>query len=185
MDKDQVRKLMEEVLHIFREDIATIRVGRATPALLEDLQVAVYEGQPKMKVIELGNVSVESARSLVFQPWDKSIIKEIKNAILESSSGLTAIVSGEVIRIELPTLTEEQRQDYLKLLHKKLEGARVMIRNIRSDTRSDLQNSFQKGDLSEDYYHRLEEDLQKLTDEYTGKLEDIAEVKEKEIRGVN
>ena len=119
---------------------------------------------------------------MVFQPWDKSIIKEVKNEILANSSDLQAVVDGEIIRIKLPTLTSEQRENYLSLLNKKLEAVKVMIRNVRSDHRYEYQDMLQEDEISQDEFHRWEEELQGLTDEYIGKLEELAEGKRGEIR---
>lgn len=174
---------MEKVIEIFKEEIATIRTGRANPALIEDLKVSVYGGDQKMSLKELGTVGIEDARSMVFQPWDKTIIKEIKNEILANTSDLQALVDGDKIRIKLPTLTSEQRENYLGLLNKKLEAAKVMIRNIRSDHRYEYQDMLQKDEISQDEFHQWETQLQELTDEYIGKLEELAEKKRGEIKG--
>jgi len=184
MDKNNVSLQMEEVLQIFRDDIATIRTGRATPALIEGIEVSVYQGQQKMRLVELGSILTEGARSLVFQPWDRSIIKEIRKGIASADPKLNPVIDGEKIRINLPPLTTSQRQDYVKLLHKKLEGARVMIRNIRGRIRHQLQEDLQENKISEDEYHQLEDELQKLTDEYVGRLGEMAQLKEKEIEEV-
>ena len=185
MNKDEVSRQMNQVVQIFRDEIATIRTGRATPALIEGIEVSVYGGQQRMKLMELGSILVEGARSLVFQPWDKSIINEIKNGLLEAGMGLNPVVDQDKIRINLPPLTTEQRENYLKLLGKKLEAARVMIRDIRGRVRRQLQDQLQEKQLSEDEYHRLEQELQNLTDDYIAKLEEMAAGKEKEIRGEN
>jgi ribosome recycling factor len=183
MNKQKISLEMDKVVDIFRDEIATIRTGRANPSLIEDLEVMVYGGEQKMKIKELGTVGVEEARAMVFQPWDKSIIKEIKNEILANASDLQAVVDGEKIRIKLPTMTSEQRENYLALLNKKLEAARVMVRNIRADNRHDFQEMLQNDQLSEDEFHQWETELQKLTDEYIGILEKLAEKKREEIQG--
>ena len=183
MDREEVARQMDEVIQIFRDEIVTIRTGRATPALIEGIEVLVYGGTQKMKLMELGSILVEGARSLIFQPWDKSIINEIKNGILQAGMGLNPVVDNDKIRINLPPLTTEQRENYLKLLGKKLEAARVMIRDIRGRVRRQLQDQLQEKQLSEDEYHQLEQELQKITDEYIGKLEEMAANKEAEIRG--
>ncbi len=183
MDKNKISTEMDKVVDIFKDELATIRTGRANPALIEDMQVSVYGGGQKMQLKELGTVGVEEARTMIFQPWDKSIIKEVKNEILANSSDLQAVVDGEKIRIKLPTLTVEQRENYLSLLNKKLEAVKVMIRNIRSDHRFEYQDMLQEDEISQDEFHRWEEELQKLTDEYIGKLEELAEKKRIEIKG--
>ena len=183
MDKNKISAEMDKIIDIFKDELATIRTGRANPALIEDMQVSVYGGEQKMQLKELGTVGVEEARTMIFQPWDKSIIKEVKNEILANSSDLQAVVDGEKIRIKLPTLTMEQRENYLSLLNKKLEAVKVMIRNIRSDHRYEYQDMLQEDEISQDEFHRWEEELQQLTDDYIGELENLASKKQQEIKG--
>ncbi len=183
MDKGKTSFRMDEVVTIFKEDIATIRTGRATSALIEGLEVSVYKGQQKMKLVEVGTILTEGPRTLIVQPWDKSIIKEIKNGIAYADPKLNPAIDGDKIRISLPSLTSDQRQDYLKLLHKKLEAAKVMIRDIRGRTRHGLQAQLQKKEIGEDEFRRLEGELQELTDQYTNKLGEMAKLKEKEVLG--
>ena len=173
---------MNKIVDIFVRDIASIRTGRATPGLIENVVVTVYNGQ-KMKLIELGSIGVPDVRSLTFQPWDESLIKEICNGIIAANTGMNPAVDGKLIRMNLPVMTVEQREDYIKLLGRKLEGARVMIRDARADFRSDLQKAKQDKSISEDEYKGDESELQEVTDEFIKKLEDIAGKKETEIRG--
>ena len=177
-----VRVRMDKIMSLFANDIASIRTGRATPGLIENVIVVVYGGQ-KMRLIELGSISVPDVRSLTFQPWDQALIREISNGIAVANTGMTPIVDGQVIRMNLPMLTVEQREDYVKLLGRKLEGARVMIRDARADFRNDLQKGKQDKTVSEDEFKRDETELQKTTDLYIGKLEELAKKKELEIRG--
>ena len=181
MNQEEIRRQMEEVVQLFREEIATLRTGRATPALIEGIVVSVYGGDQKMKLMELGSILVEGPRTLVFQPWDKSIINEIKNGLLEAGMGLNPVVDKDKIRINLPPLTSEQRENYLKLLGRKLEAARVMIRDIRGRERHRLQEQLQQKEISEDEYYRLEKELQQITDDYITQLEAIAGQKKKDI----
>ncbi|MCD6225739.1 ribosome recycling factor [bacterium] len=183
MNEEKIRQQMEEVIELFKEDIATIRTGRATPALIENISVSVYGGQQKLTLKELGTINVTGPRALSFQPWDVSIIAEIKNGILNSGAGLNPVIDNNIIRLSLPPLTQEQREDYLKLLGRKTEAARVMIRDIRTKERYQLQQQLREKQISEDEFHRLEEQLQKITDEFIEKIDQIAAEKEKEIRG--
>ncbi len=183
MNEKNVRHQMDQVLEIFREEIATIRTGRANPSLVEDIEVEAYPGQDKLALKELGSIAVEEARSLIFQPWDKMILKRVKNEILAQDLGFQSAIDGEKIRIKLPRISTEQRENYLELLNKKLEAARVMIRNVRSEHRYALQEQEQQGEISEDDFYRLEEKLQNITDEYIDELEQMAEKKRKEIKG--
>lgn len=177
-----VRVRMDKIVALFVNDIASIRTGRATPGLIENVVVVVYGGQ-KMKLIELGSIGVPDVRSLTFQPWDQGLIREISNGIAAANIGMTPVIDGEIIRMSLPMLTVEQREDYIKLLGRKLEGSRVMIRDARADFRNDLQKGKQDKTVSEDEFKRDETELQKITDEFIKKLEDISKKKEIEIRG--
>lgn len=178
----EVKTRMEKIVELFVNDIASIRTGRATPGLIENVVVTVYGGQ-KMRLIELGSIGVPDVRSLTFEPWDQALIREIANGIVVANVGMTPAVDGHVIRMSLPMLTVEQREDYVKLLGRKLEGARVMIRDARADFRNDLQKAKQDKTVSEDEFKRDETELQKTTDLYVGKLEEVAKKKELEIRG--
>lgn len=183
MDESKLRNQMDKVVGLFVEDIGVIRTGRASPALIEGIMVSVYDGGQPMKLAELGTISVEGARSLLFVPWDKSVIKEIKNEILKNVSGYSPVADNDKIRISLPLLTTEQRENYVKLLNKKLEASKVMIRDLRGGERRQIQEQLKEKVTGEDESHLLEEKLQKITDEYVAKLEELAGFKEKEIRG--
>ncbi|MFH1601586.1 MAG: ribosome recycling factor [Candidatus Shapirobacteria bacterium] len=181
MDDKQIRKEMEQVIDLYKQDTAVLRTGRATPALIEDIIINVYNGEQRLSLKEVGTITAPDPRSLVLQAWDKSIIKEIKNQIDNQNLGFNPVIEGEIIRISLPPLTAQQRQDYLKLLNKKTEAAKVMIRDIRSEHRRALQEDQKEKRISEDEYRRLEDLLQKITDEYSAKTDEINKEKEKEI----
>jgi ribosome recycling factor len=176
-----VKTRMDKIVEIFINDIGSIRTGRATPGLIENVVVSVYGGQ-KMKLIELGSIEVADVRTLTFTPWDQSAIREISNGIAAANIGMNPLVDGAIIRMSLPMMTQEQREDYVKLLGRKLEGARGMIRDARADNRKDLMDAKNEKTISEDEFKRDETELQKVTDEYIGKLETLAKKKEAEIR---
>ena len=182
IDFSDVRLRMGKILSLFVNDIASLRTGRATPGLIENVVVTVYGGQ-KMKLIELGSIGVPDVRSLTFQPWDQALIREISNGIMVANIGMAPVVDGQLIRMNLPMLTVEQREDYIKLLGRKLEAARVMVRDARGDYRSDIQKAKQEKTISEDEFKKDEIELQKITDEFVKKLEEVAGKKETEIRG--
>ena len=173
---------MDKIVELFVNDIGSIRTGRATPGLIENVAVVVYGGQ-KMKLIELGSINVADVRTLTFTPWDQGALREIANGIQAANIGINPTVDGQLIRMALPMLTVEQREDYIKLLGRKLEGARGMVRDVRGDNRKKLQDSKQNKEMSEDEFKRDETELQKMTDSYIEKLEEIAKKKETEIRG--
>lgn len=173
---------MGKITDLFLNDIGSIRTGRATPGLIENVVIVVYGGQ-KMRLVELGSIACPDVRSLTFQPWDQTLIKEIANGIAAANIGMTPAVDGELIRMNLPMLTVEQRNDYVKLLGRKLEGVRDMVRTARADFRKKLMDAKNDKTIGEDEFKKDEEQLQKVTDEYVAKLEQIAKAKEVEIRG--
>ncbi|MFH1561091.1 MAG: ribosome-recycling factor [Patescibacteria group bacterium] len=183
MDETQVSSQMDQVLAIFADELSTIRTGRASPALIEGITVEVYGGQQKLRLMELGTISTTGPRDLLFQPWDKTIIREIKNGLLQSGMGLNPIVDDDRIRMSLPPMTTEQRENYSRLLSQKLEASRVMIRNVRSQTRHDLQEQSKEKTISEDDFYRQEKKLQEITDRFIARLEEMASKKEEEIKG--
>lgn len=181
LDFAQISQRMDKISEIFVEDIASIRTGRATPGLIENVVVEIYGGQ-KMKLLELGSISAPDVRSLIFEPWDKTVLREINNGIQAANIGMMPIVDGELIRFDLPMLTVEQREDYIKLLGRKLEGAKNMLRDARGDFRKKIMDAKNDKSISEDEFKRDEMELQKLTDNYMDKIEEIAKKKEGEIR---
>jgi len=182
LNANDVRGQMEKVMGLFVGDIGSIRTGRATPGLIENVVVTVY-GQEKMRLKEVGSIGVPDVRTLTFQPWDQSVLREIANGISAANIGLTPVVEGMLIRMVLPMMTAEQREDYVKLLGRKLEGVRGMLREIRARARKEVIDAKNKRTISEDESRRDEAELQKMTDEYMGKLEEVAKKKEIEIRG--
>ena len=182
LNTNDITTRMTKIVALFTEDIASIRTGRATPGLIENVVVTVYGGQ-KMKLIELGSIGVPDVRSLTFQPWDQTLIKEIANGIASAGINMNPAIDGSLIRLSLPMLTQEQREDYIKLLGRKLEGARGMIRDARGDYRKKLMDAKNDKTISEDEFKREELELQKLTDQFVAKLEEISKKKEVEVRG--
>jgi len=177
----EVNTRMGKISDLFLNDIASIRTGRATPGLIENVMVEVYEGK-KMRLQELGSISIPDVRSIVFEPWDQAIIREINNGIQAANIGMMPLVDGNLIRLSLPMLTVEQREDYVKLLGRKLEGARSMLRDARADFRKKLMDAKNEKTISEDEFKRDEGELQKVTDQFMAKLEELSKKKEVEIR---
>ena len=182
LNEQAIRERMNKIVDVFINDISSIRTGRATPGLIENVVVTVYEGK-KMRLMELGGIAVPDVRTLAFTPWDQSIIKEIKNGIAAANIGMNPAIDGQLIRMTLPALTVEQREDYVRLLGRKLEGVRGMIRDARGRERRDLQKAKQGKEISENEFAVDEKKLQEMTDEFVAKLEEVAGKKETEIRG--
>jgi ribosome recycling factor len=167
---------MQKTLESLRKDFATIRTGRATPALVERIVVSAYGTE--MPLNQLAGISVPEPRMLVIQPWDKSQMSAIEKAILKSDLGITPTNDGQVIRLAFPPLTEERRKDLVKLARKMAEEARVAVRNIRRDALEDLEKM--QG-VPEDEIKRAKDQVQKLTDKYIEEVARSLEIKEKEI----
>jgi ribosome recycling factor len=181
MDQSKIRREMNEVLDLVTNDIGSIRTGRATPALVEGIDVSVYGGQQRLKINELATITATDAQSIIIDPWDKSIVGEIKKGIESANIGLTPSLDGEVIRINIPPMTTEDRQKYVKLLGTKIENGKIMIRQIRGDAVKDIKNAFEKKEMTEDEKFASEKHLQELTDEFVEKIDDVGERKEEEL----
>ena len=173
---------MKGAVEALEEDLSGIRTGRASPALIERLPVEYY-GMPT-PLVQLATISVPEARQLLIRPFDASSLKTIERAILASDLGLTPNNDGKVIRLNLPVLTEERRRDLVKLVHNRVEEARVAVRNVRRDSIKDLREFEHEKLISEDELEQGEEDLQELTDKYVEVVSAVGERKEKEIMEV-
>jgi ribosome recycling factor len=170
-------KRMKSTIQSLEDDLAGVRTGRASPALVERMSIEYY-GSP-VPLIQLATISVPEPRQLMIKPFDPASIKDIEKSILASDLGLTPMNDGKVIRLHLPPLNEERRRDLMKSVHNRLEEARVAVRNIRRDSNKDLRDFEEEKMISKDDLERGEEDIQKLTDKY---IEEIAEVgKKKEV----
>ena len=176
---DDGRRRMQKSLKTFKEELARVRTGRASVSLLESIKVDYYG--TKMPIPQMATVTVQEARHIVIQPWDASTIKAIERAIMESDLGLTPTTDGQTIRLTVPPLTEERRKDLVKLVRKMAEEARIAIRNIRRELMDELKKRKKGGEISEDDFHRYQNQVQKLTDEFIEKIQEVLEEKEKEI----
>lgn len=170
---------MDKVVAAFQRELATLRAGRATPALLDRIEVNYYDTLTPL--IQLAGITAPEPRLLVIQPWDKSAIGSIEKAILKSDLGLTPINDGNVIRLAIPQLTEERRLELVKQVRKKAEESRIGIRNIRREANDSLKQLEKDGDISEDEWRRSQERVQDLTDEKVAEIDQVLETKEKEI----
>jgi len=170
---------MKSAIQALEEDLAGIRTGRAHPGLVERLPIEYYGMQTPL--VQLASISVPDPRSLLIKPFDASSIKAIERGIQASELGLNPNNDGKAIRLVLPPLTEERRRDLVKLVHSRLEEARVAARNIRRDSIKDLREFEQEKMISEDDLKKGEEELQKITDRYIAEINTIGENKEGEI----
>jgi len=170
---------MQKPVDVFKKELTTIRTGRATPALLDRIQVDAY-GQ-MMPINQVANVSVPDARTLLIQPWDKTLLGAVEKAILKSDIGIHPVNDGNAIRLAIPALTEERRKDLVKVVKKKAEEGKVSLRNIRRDFNDELKKLEKAGTASEDEVRTTQDKGQKLTDRYIKDFDDISRHKEKEI----
>lgn len=163
-------------------EFAKIRTGRAHPSLLDQIQVDYYgAGTP---INQVANVTVEDSRTLVVTPWEKDMVAKVEKAIMGSDLGLNPATAGTVIRIPMPPLTEERRRDLVKVVKHEAEQARVAIRNIRRDANSDFKDLLKEKEISEDEERKAEDNIQKLTDTYVGKIDKVLAAKEAELMEV-
>ncbi len=170
---------MAKAIEALKRDLATVRTGRANPALVEHVRVDYYGTPTPLK--QLASVSVPEARLLTIQPWDKGSLLAIEKAIQKSDLGLNPSSDGNVIRLAIPPLTEERRRELVKVVHKKVEEGRVEIRNIRRDAHEMLRDFKKEKEISEDSEFSAQEDLQKVTDRFIADADKIGQEKEQEL----
>lgn len=174
-------KRMKTAIEDLKKEFQTVRTGRANPALLDRVEVEYYGTPTPLK--SLANVTVTDARTLTIQPFDKSCLKDVEKAIVNSGLGLTPTADGAIVRISIPALTEERRKELTKLVRKYSEDHKVAVRNIRRDALDELKK--QKGkEISEDDFKRQEDALQKLTDKSVKEIDDLTKGKEAEVMEV-
>nr|WP_221401239.1 ribosome recycling factor [Paenibacillus phyllosphaerae] len=172
---------MDKAIGALKRDLTTLRAGRATPALLDRVQVEYYGAMTPVN--QLANINTPDTRTLMIQPWDKSSMAAIEKAIMKSDLGLTPSNDGASIRLSIPALTEERRAELVKLTKKFGEEAKVAIRNIRRDANDDIKK-LEKTDISEDESRRHQDDIQKATDKFIAEVDKVLAAKEKEIMEV-
>ncbi|KKQ83728.1 MAG: Ribosome-recycling factor [Candidatus Woesebacteria bacterium GW2011_GWA1_38_8] len=181
MDESSIRSKMAQVFSMVQSDLGSLRTGKASAALVDDLAVMVYGGQQKLKIKELAGVSSPDHETLIIEPWDKSIIGEIRQGILSANIGMNPSINGQIIRISFPPMTTEDREKYTKLLATKLESGRVMIRQVRQEGMHDIKKAFEEKSLSEDEKFAEEKKLQEITDEFVEKINVMGEKKKEEL----
>lgn len=187
MEESSVRNKMSGVLNNLMEVIGGIRTGRATPNLIQNMEVSVYGGAQRLRILELASVTSPDPQTLVVDPWDKSVIGEIKKGIEMANIGMNPVIAssaggdGEIIRISFAPLTTEDREKFVKLLMTKLEEARVTIRQIRADIMHNIKKEFDDKKITEDEKFSFEKNLQNLTDEFVSKIEEIGNRKKSEL----
>ena len=170
---------MQKSIESMRGEMAKIRTGRASPALIEHVMVDYY-GSPT-PINQVANITVQDARTLGVQPWEKPMVPVVEKAIMEANLGLNPMTAGELIRIPLPPLTEERRKEMVKVAAAEGESGKVAIRNIRRDANSDFKSLLKDKDITEDDDKRAQDLVQKLTDKYVAQVDEVVKEKESEI----
>jgi ribosome recycling factor len=170
---------MQKAIEALRHDLAVVRTGRASAALLERIQIDYY-GVPT-PINQVATITVPDARMLMIQPWDRKLLTDIEKAIQRSDLGINPNNDGQVIRLNIPPLNEERRREMVKTVHKKLDEHKVAIRNVRRDCQEKLRDREKKKEISEDELKRSTERLQKLTDRFIDEMDKVGKTKELEI----
>jgi ribosome recycling factor len=178
----EIEAKMEKCVEATRNEFASIRTGRAVPALLDRLVVEAYGQTVPLK--QVAGVSTPDSRTLLITAWDKSVVPSIRKAVEKSDLGLTPNVDGTAIRLAIPPLNEERRKDLAKLVKKKAEDGRVAVRNVRHRAHDELKGQLKSHEITEDDNKRMQESLQKLTDRFVKEIDGLVVAKEKEIMEV-
>jgi ribosome recycling factor len=181
-DFKDVEEKMAKCVEATRGEFASIRTGRATPALLDRLHVEAYGNSVPLK--QVAGVSVPDSRTLVISAYDKGVVPDIRKAIEKSDLGLTPNVDGQSIRLSVPPLNEERRKELVKIIKKKAEDGKIAVRNVRHKAHDDLKTQLKNGEITEDGNKRSQDTLQKLTDRFTKEIDTLVASKEKEVMEV-
>jgi ribosome recycling factor len=174
----QTKQRIDKVLDVLHGDLATIRTGRATPSLVENIVINAYGGSAKLKVMELATIAVSDTQTLVLTPFDPSIKHEIQKGIEAANVGFTPIVDGNILRISIPSLSRERREELIKAMKLKLENGKVMVRQVRHEMIEDIKKEYEG---REDDIKRLEKDVQRIIDETITTIEKMGSQKEQEL----
>lgn len=173
---------MERALEAMKREFSTVRTGKATPALLDTVRVDAYGS--KMPINQVATVSVPEPRLFVIQPWDKGLMGAVEKAILTADLGLNPSNDGTVIRVPVPTMNEERRKEMVRLLHKLGEEGRIAVRHARQEANKEIKRQQSEHEIGDDEAHRQTEQVQKLTDEYIERIEQLLKSKEEEVMEV-
>lgn len=176
---NKIKPELDKAINFLERELAKIHTGRATPSLVEEIEVECFGEILPLK--QLSAISIPEPRQILIQPWDKSYIEGIVNALTKTSLGANPIVDKDLIRIHLPPLSEEFRKDLIRIISQKKEEIRITIRKLREEAWSEIQEKFREGKIREDDKYKGKDELQDLVDEYNEKIEEIGERKKKEI----
>ena len=177
--KNELNDKMNKAIIVLEKELSGLRTGRASANLLDPVVVEVYGS--RMPISQVGTVSTPDAKTISVQVWDKGMVKTVEKAIADANLGLNPSSDGQLIRMTLPILSEERRKELVKLAHKYGENSKVALRNIRRDAMETLKKMEKDSDISKDEHHNIGEDIQKVTDDFTGKVDEHVKTKEQEI----
>ncbi len=180
--QEDAERRMARAVDSLKHDLARLRTGRAHTSLLDQVTVEYYGTEVPIK--QAANVSVEDSRTLAVTPWEKSMVPAVEKAIMASNLGLSPVTAGQVIRVPLPSLTEERRKEMVRLVKNEAEQARVAIRNVRRDANSDLKDLAKAKEITEDDERSAQEAIQKLTDRFVAQVDELLGEKERELMEV-
>lgn len=176
---EEQRPRFAKAVEYLQGELASIRTGRATPALVEDIMVEAYGAQTPVK--GLASINIPDSKTLVIDPWDKGVIKDIEKAVRDADLGISPVVDSNVVRLVMPEMTEENRKEMVKKMKEKLEEARVSIRSAREELRGKVMKMEKDKEISEDEKYKLQEEIDKETKKYTQQVEEVGKNKEEEI----
>lgn len=179
MQTSELKNKLNNSLEHFKSELSTIRTGRATPALIENVLVNAYES--KMTIKELGSITIPDSQMIVISAWDKSLLKEIAGAIRESDLKLNPVVEGDTVKVPLPPLTEERRKEFTKLVSTKTEECKSSIRNVRQDAMKDIDKEFASKEIGEDEKFSKRKNVEEIVKEFVDRVDELAEYKKKSI----
>lgn len=175
---NQTKQKLQKVLDLLQDDLATIRTGRATPSLVENISISTYGGSTRLKVMELATIGAPDTQTIILTPFDASVIHDLQKGIEAANIGLNPIIDGTILRISIPPLSLERREELIKAMKHKLENGRIMVRQARHEMIEDMKKDYEG---REDDIKRLEKEVQKLVDETSETIEDWGKQKEQEL----
>lgn len=176
---DDMKRRMQGAVEVVQKDLASVRTGRAKPTLIEAIKAEVYGSY--MELREVATITAPDPSLLIVSPWDKSIIDSVVKAIGESDLGLNPVKDAEVVKVPVPSLTQERREELVKLVAQKVESGRVMLRQLRGEAKEEIEKSKGESGVSEDDIHNWLSEMQKVTDEYTEEVEELGREKEQDL----
>ncbi len=182
--QQQTRNKMDKAFSVLREDFGTVKTGKANPQLVENIVISAYNGTARLKVLELATIHVQDHQTIVITPFDSSVLRDLEKGISDSQMGLGIAVDGTNIRVSIPPLTQERREEFVKLIHKKAENGKIMIRQVRQEFNEEVGKAKKDGEISEDDEKRMEKEIQKITDEFIAKIDEASKAKEQELMTV-